>query len=105
MRWFRTWVAKQANNRRMDDLEEEIKAVRKAYGRLEHDSEEMWETVRKALGRVSRLKRDTDSGKLETAAAAGPSPTVAQPLPSEQRLAIYRSARAFSSHTSGDSRH
>jgi len=97
---LRNLMAKHVNNKRMDDLEDEIKAVRKAYGRLEHDSEEMWETVRKALGRVSRLKRDTDSGKLEAPAAAGAIPGVAQASPAEDRLAIYRSARALSSHTS-----
>lgn len=95
---LRNLMAKHVNNKRMDDLEDEIKAVRKAYGRLEHDSEEMWETVRKALGRVSRLKRDTDSGKLDVAAAPGPSPSVAQPSPSESRLAIYKAARALSTH-------
>ncbi len=84
----------------MDDLEEEIKVIRKAYGRLEHDSEEMWETVRKALGRVSRLKRDTDSGKLETAAATTPASVVAQPSPADNRLAIYRAARAVPTHSS-----
>ncbi len=99
MGWLRNLMAKHVNNKRMDDLEDEIKTIRKAYGRLEHDSEEMWETVRKALGRVSRLKRDTDSGKLTTPAATGSIPVVAQASPSDDRLAIYRSARALSSHS------
>ncbi len=97
---LRNLMAKHVNNKRIDDLEEDIKTIRKAYGRLEHDSEEMWETVRKALGRVSRLKRDTDSGKLDTAAAAGATPVVAQLSPSEARAAIYRAARAVPTHSS-----
>lgn len=105
MGWVRTLMAKHVINKRMDDLEVEIRTIRKAYSRLEHDSEEMWETVRKALGRVSRLKRDTDSGKLDVAAAPGPSPSVAQPSPAETRLQIYKAARAISSHPSAHSGH
>lgn len=90
MGWIRNLMTKVDTDRRIVALEGDIRAVQKAYGRLEHDSEEMWETVRKALGRVSRLKRDVDSGKVE--AAAKPQPAT-QLSPSEQRLEIYRSAR------------
>ncbi len=103
MGWIRNLMTKVDTDVRIVALEEEIRAVRKAYGRLEHDSEEMWETVRKALGRVSRLKRDVDSGKVEPAAKGEPAPQQMMLSPAEQRIAIYRSARnAVSSHPTSD---
>ncbi len=93
MGWVRNLMTKVDTDRRIVALEADLRAVQKAYGRLEHDSEEMWETVRKALGRVSRLKRDVDSGKLEPAAKGQPAPQQMTLSPADQRLSIYRSAR------------
>jgi len=99
MGWLRKLLIKVDTNERILALELKNRAIEKAYGRLEHDSEEMWETVRKALGRISRLKRDTDSGKLEAAAKTGTPPVQQSFSPAEERIQILRRAKgAVSTH-------
>ncbi len=94
MGWIRNLMTKVDTNERIVALESKNRAIEKAYGRLEHDSEEMWETVRKALGRISRLKRDTDSGKLEPSAKEKEAAVGVSLSPSEERVAILRRAKS-----------
>ncbi len=93
MGWVRNLMAKIDTDERIVALETKNRMIEKAYGRLEHDSEEMWETVRKALGRISRLKRDTDSGKLGGAAKAEKPVAPAQLSLPDQRIDILRQAK------------